>query len=91
MLKRTKDLPPLYSHGGTSYPYPAIPTKGQEDGIKPTNQSKTLPKELKRVIKRQTVVHKNTKETVGHAHTQVQQHETNTLSIMTHRQTDIDL
>lgn len=42
---------------GASYPYPGIPTKGQEDGLKPTNQSKTLPKELKMVIKRETVVH----------------------------------
>lgn len=33
---------------GASYPYPGIPTKGQEDGFKPINQSKTLPMELKR-------------------------------------------
>lgn len=33
---------------GASYPYPGIPKEGQEGGFKPTNQSNTLPKELKR-------------------------------------------
>lgn len=37
----------LIGEGGTSYPYPGIPTKGQVDGFKPTNQWKTLPGELK--------------------------------------------
>lgn len=46
MLKtKKKNLPPMYSHGGASYPYPGNPTKGQEDGFKPT---KTLPRGLKR-------------------------------------------
>ena len=46
--EKKKNLLPKYSEGGASYPYPGIPTMGQEDGFKPINQSKTLPIELKR-------------------------------------------
>lgn len=54
---------------GASYPFPGTPTMGQDDGFKPTNQSKTLPRELKRVLLRDRQVCTNTKETVGHFHT----------------------
>lgn len=54
MLKSKKNLLPREGN----YPYPRIPQKAHEDGLKPTNQSKTLPRELKRVIRRQTVVQK---------------------------------
>ena len=48
LKRRKKSSAIFWRGGGASYPYPGIPTKGQEDGFKPINQSKTLPMELKR-------------------------------------------
>lgn len=62
MLKRgKKNLLAMYAHegGGASYPYPGIPTKGQEDGLKPTKSIKNTPQGTEKgVINRETVVHK---------------------------------
>lgn len=71
--------------GGASYPYPGIPTKGhcQEDGFKPTNQSKNTPRGTEKGLLRDKQLCTNTKEGVGHFHTKVQHHETNMLPIMT--------
>lgn len=77
----------MYSQcgGGASYPYPGIPTKGhcQEDGFKPTNQSKNTPRGTEKGLLRDKQLCTNTKEGVGHFHTKVQHHETNMLPIMT--------
>lgn len=55
-----KNLLAMYAHeGGASYPYPGIPTKGQEDGLKPTKSIKNTPQGTEKgVINRETVVHK---------------------------------
>lgn len=53
---------------GTSYPYPGIPTKGQEDGFKPTKSIKNTPQETEKVLIRDIHLCTNTKETPGHFH-----------------------
>lgn len=49
---------------GASYPYPGIPTKGQEDGFKPTNQSKNTPQGTEKGLLRDRQLCTDTKKTV---------------------------
>lgn len=87
MLKRKKIFWQCMLMGGASYPYPGIPTKGQEDGLKPTKSIKNTPQGTEKVLLTERQLCTNTEETDGHFHTGYI--ETDMLSIRTLEQSGI--